>query len=260
MEHAVPCSYGRYGHIEDQERDRRARGGTCRNHLNSKMEGNGFMLLKFKINGVIIMIMAVALSIFLIFLSSQSVYADDNGKSEEELVTDTDIEPETSRREAWQEEEAYRAREQYLKDIRLEEAYAARVEYSNERAVSLVSELLDTGSEIVQYALSWVGVTPYAPAGGSLWSGTDCSGFVHLIYEQFGYNLPSGSDAYQYSVGQQISYEELKPGDIIVYGYGAHVGIYAGNNMVVHCSSPSVGTVVYEMFYREPTAYVRVVE
>jgi len=200
-----------------------------------------------------------AVAIGTIYFTPLPTYADE-GKKDFAEASEITVEPETDRRDSWQMEEAYRLREQYLKDIQLEEAYAARVQYSYERAQSLVSELLDTGSDIVQYALSFVGVTPYVHAGGSLWNGTDCSGFVHLIFEQFGYSLPTGSDAYQYNVGRHIEYEELKPGDIIVYGYGAHVGIYAGDNLVVHCSSPSVGTVVYEIFYREPTAYVRVVE
>ena len=200
-----------------------------------------------------------AVAVGSVLFTPLSAYANE-GNKDFAAAAEITVEPETERRDSWQMEEAYRLREQYLKDIQLEEAYAARVQYSNERAQSLVSELLDTGSDIVQYALSFVGVTPYVHAGGSLWSGTDCSGFVHLIFEQFGYSLPTGSDAYQYSVGRHIEYGELKPGDIIVYGYGAHVGIYAGDGMVVHCSSPTVGTVVYEMFYREPTAYVRVVE
>ena len=48
------------------------------------------------------------------------------------------------------------------------------------------------------------------------------------------------------------------PGDIIVYDYGAHVAIYAGSDYVVHCSSPENGTVCWNMWYRTPTAFVRV--
>jgi len=175
--------------------------------------------------------------------STVSVIKQDQDKTEEEILA----------------EEAYNLRERYLEDIRLEEAYAARINYTQERAGTSVSQLMDTGSDIVRYALQWVGVTPYVWAGGSLWSGTDCSGFVHLIFAEFGYWLPTGSDAYQSGVGYHVSYEELKPGDIIVYGGGAHVGIYAGDDMVVHCSSPENGTVCWNMWYREPTAFVRVV-
>lgn len=124
------------------------------------------------------------------------------------------------------------------------------------------------GEEIVAYALSWVGVTPYVSAEyrwtgngyyNSLVDGTDCSGFTHLIYGAFGIYLPTGSDVYQYGVGTSISYEELRPGDIIVYRYGGHVAIYIGNDQIVHCSNPADGTKVSTMWYTNPTNYLRVV-
>ncbi len=124
------------------------------------------------------------------------------------------------------------------------------------------------GQQIVNYAMSWVGVTPYVDAEyrwtgngyyNSLTDGTDCSGFTYLIYGAFGIYVPTGSDAYQYSVGTQISYDQLQPGDIVVYRYGGHVAIYAGNDMIIHCSNPSAGTVYGSMWYSTPTAYVRVI-
>lgn len=124
------------------------------------------------------------------------------------------------------------------------------------------------GQQIVNYAMSWVGVTPYVDAEyrwtgngyyNSLTDGTDCSGFTYLIYGAFGIYVPTGSDAYQYSVGTQISYDQLQPGDIVVYRYGGHVAIYAGDDMIIHCSNPSAGTVYSSMWYSTPTAYVRVI-
>ncbi len=124
------------------------------------------------------------------------------------------------------------------------------------------------GQQIVDYAMSWVGVTPYVSAENrwtgngyynSLTDGTDCSGFTYLIYGAFGIYVPTGSDAYQYSVGTQISYDQLQPGDIVVYRYGGHVAIYAGNDMIIHCANPSAGTIYGSMWYSTPTAYVRVI-
>lgn len=130
-------------------------------------------------------------------------------------------------------------------------------------------ELYNTlGQDIVNYALSWVGVTPYVEASdrwtedgywNDLYEGTDCSGFTHLIYSAYNIWLPYGSDEYQYNVGTSISYEELQPGDIVVYRYGGHVGIYAGDDLIVHCSNPSAGTIVSSMWYSTPTNFVRVV-
>ena len=125
------------------------------------------------------------------------------------------------------------------------------------------------GQQIVNYAMQWVGVTPYLDYEdrfdedgeffNSLTDGTDCSGFVYLIYATFGIYLSAASNDYQYGVGVHISEDELLPGDIVVYRYGGHVGIYAGDGMLIHCSTPDSGTVYGSMWYQEPTAYVRVV-
>ena len=97
---------------------------------------------------------------------------------------------------------------------------------------------------VVEYALSWVGVTPYKSGQNSLVTGTDCSGFTMLIYQAFGYSLPRSSSAYQ-SLGGYVhiaaDVNQLLPGDIL-YRRGEHVAIYIGNGQVVHASRP--GTLV----------------
>ena len=99
--------------------------------------------------------------------------------------------------------------------------------------------------------MGFVGVTPYVSAGRSLYSGTDCSGFVSLIYGTFGIYCSPSSMAYDgSSFGYIVSLDEIRPGDILVYGGGGHVAIYAGNGNVVHCSSPENGTVCWNMGYR----------
>ena len=124
------------------------------------------------------------------------------------------------------------------------------------------------GQQIVDYAYSRVGVTPYVWAGRSLETGTDCSGFVNLVYDNFGYYASSASDDYQYDTGSwgtQISYDELMPGDVIVYRNGGHVAIYAGvdedgNQIVIHDSNEEEGVKISDMFYTDPTAYVRILD
>ena len=91
-----------------------------------------------------------------------------------------------------------------------------------------------------------------------MWWGTDCSGFLQLIYGAFGYWLPSGSASYQYYVGKEVSWAQIQPGDILVYDWGEHVGIYAGDGLLVHCSSPENGTVVWPCNYRLVTKIVSV--
>lgn len=103
-----------------------------------------------------------------------------------------------------------------------------------------------TGAAIASYGLRFVG-NPYVFGGNSLTSGTDCSGFVNLVHANFGISVPrqSGSLA---GGGRAVSDSEKMPGDVVCY-YG-HVGIYIGNNQIVHASTPSSGIKVSNMYYR----------
>ena len=93
------------------------------------------------------------------------------------------------------------------------------------------------GQQIVDYACQFLG-NPYVPGGTSLTNGADCSGFTMSVFRQFGINLPRNSYA-QSQVGTAVSYDQARAGDIIYYG--GHVGIYIGNNSIVHASNPSTG-------------------
>lgn len=53
-----------------------------------------------------------------------------------------------------------------------------------------------SGSSVVSYATNFVG-NPYVFGGNSLTEGTDCSGFVSLVYSHFGVSLPRSSYALQ---------------------------------------------------------------
>ncbi|RAG87005.1 hypothetical protein DN069_03320 [Streptacidiphilus pinicola] len=70
----------------------------------------------------------------------------------------------------------------------------------------------------------------------------DCSGLMMWSYEQAGYQL--GRDTYaQMGDGTVVaSVSDLRVGDLIFFNGGEHVGMYAGNGIVLH--APHTGAVV----------------
>ncbi len=100
-----------------------------------------------------------------------------------------------------------------------------------------------TGANLVNYAKKYLGL-PYIPAGSSLASGTDCSGFTRLIFQEFGISLGRTVASQLYS-GSYVAKEDLKPGDLVFYGnyqgYSTHVAIYIGDGLVIHESNPRDG-------------------
>lgn len=111
------------------------------------------------------------------------------------------------------------------------------------------------GQAVVDYARQFLG-NPYVYGGNSLTNGTDCSGFVKGVYAVFGINLPRTSSE-QRSVGYAVSLSEIQPGDIVCYS--GHVGIYAGNNTLIHASNEETGiTLTSPVTYRSVLAVRRI--
>lgn len=94
-----------------------------------------------------------------------------------------------------------------------------------------------SGSSVVSYAMQFVG-NPYVWGGNSLTNGVDCSGFVHEVYAHFGISTPRYSQSFK-SVGQAVSFDNIQPGDVVVYP--GHVAIYAGGGVIVEAQSTKAG-------------------
>ena len=98
------------------------------------------------------------------------------------------------------------------------------------------------GESLCEYALSFEGKLPYVYGGTSLGFGADCSGFTQSIFSCFGISIPRTAEE-QGVCGEAVDgLENARPGDIIYYGSGPHVGIYLGDGKVVQCSGNSSNT------------------
>lgn len=89
------------------------------------------------------------------------------------------------------------------------------------------------GQQIADMGCNYIG-NKYVYGGTSLTNGIDCSGFVQQIHKKFGISTPRTSGAIR-SGGKSVSYADRMPGDVICYS--GHVGIYIGNNKIVHASN-----------------------
>lgn len=92
--------------------------------------------------------------------------------------------------------------------------------------------------------------------GGSSRSGIDCSSFVQKVFRDLEVALPRTARE-QFEVGNTVAPGDLQRGDLIFFStyasYASHVGIYLGNNKMIHASSRDHRVVISPM----NTAYYR---
>jgi len=79
--------------------------------------------------------------------------------------------------------------------------------------------------------------------GGRTAKGIDCSGLILSVYNKLGFSLDTHlvSGIAREIPGVKTAVENLKPGDLVVWGENSHIAIYAGNGMIWD-SSRSKGT------------------
>ena len=124
------------------------------------------------------------------------------------------------------------------------------------------SSSITKGEEIVAYAKQYLGYD-YVYGGSSPTTGFDCSGFTSYVYKHFGYNI-SRSSVGQASNGIKVNKKDLQPGDLVIYKNTSltrigHVGIYIGDNKMIHASEPGVGVTITDIdskAHRYPERFV----
>ena len=92
--------------------------------------------------------------------------------------------------------------------------------------------------------------------GGNSRSGIDCSSFVQKVFRELEVSLPRTARE-QFEIGNAVSPGDLQKGDLIFFqtyaSYPSHVGIYLGNNRMIHASSRDRRVVISPMntpYYR----------
>ena len=112
-------------------------------------------------------------------------------------------------------------------------------------------------AKMIREAEKYLGV-PYVWGGYSP-SGFDCSGFVSWVINNCGngWNIGRCTADGLRSHCSQVSPSEAKPGDLIFFqgtyntSGASHVGIYVGNNMMIHCGKPVQYTSIASAYWQE---------
>lgn len=100
---------------------------------------------------------------------------------------------------------------------------------------------------------------PYVWGGASPSTGFDCSGFVSWVINNCGngWNVGRQTADGLRAYCSQVSPSQAKPGDLIFFqgtydtAGASHVGIYVGDNMMIHCGNPIQYTSIASSYWQE---------
>ena len=126
-------------------------------------------------------------------------------------------------------------------DLGFEQNLAELADFDPEKKVELDKDIdltLDVSKRLKKTAYSFLG-TRYR-FGGTSRNGIDCSSFVQHVFRELEVNLPRTARE-QYWVGEAVTQYDLQKGDLLFFrtyaSYPSHVGIYLGDNKMIHASS-----------------------
>jgi hypothetical protein len=138
-----------------------------------------------------------------------------------------------------------------------ERTLAELTDADQEQTVDLSKNLelnTDESKKLKTTAFSFLG-TRYR-FGGNSRSGIDCSSFVQHVFRDLNINLPRTARE-QFGTGEPVTSYDLQKGDLVFFRtyahYPSHVGIYLGENKMIHASSRDRKVVISSMntpYYR----------
>ncbi len=129
----------------------------------------------------------------------------------------------------------------FLNESQYEQTLAELADFDPENKIDLNKNMeltLDVSKRLNKTAYSFLG-TRYR-FGGTSRKGIDCSGFVQNVFRQLEVDLPRTARE-QYWIGEKVEQYDLQKGDLLFFRtyapYPSHVGIYLGDNKMIHASS-----------------------
>ena len=132
-------------------------------------------------------------------------------------------------------------------DLYGDSAYVNRYYHTEYEKYEIPPEALadEQFAAVIAEAEKYLGF-PYVWGGSSPATSFDCSGFVSYVYNNCGLHWDFGRLGAEglRSMSAYVSPANAKPGDLIFFektyntSGASHVGIYVGNNMMLHCGDP----------------------